>query len=583
MMRFIEEPTSLDLDQALHDFRMARRKAVLADILSVIQPSSSRLVSFDEARQSLKLPMAGRQVIKEIPLDAIVGSVNRYEDFTRGFLPRSSIDAKRWASVHTAQYSQTGLPPIEVYQIDQVYFVLDGNHRVSVARQLGLKYIQALVTEIPSPVKLTPDMTPDDLIIKAEYVEFLETTRLKQTHPEADLETTAPGQYRKIFDLIYEYQKLLSKKWHRDVSVEEAAAYWYENDYLPLVNAIENQGLIRDFPGRTSTDLYIWLVEKKDQIQEELGINIALSATASILARRFSPSTRQVARRLFTQIKETLTPDTLKAGPPPGEWRQEVLKHRNSQVLFNDILVPVSGSQESWKALEQAGIIAQKENARLHGLHLLRQDSAETDTARSIQQEFEVRCSQGNYEADFSLARGNPARRISDFAAWTDLVVINLSYPPRPQLFEKSRSGFRSLVLRCPRPILAVPRRAMPLERALLAYDSSPKAQEALYIAAYLAGKWNMPLVVLTVQEGSSSPEDDRQKAREYLETHGVKASYESTRGPVAASILVIAEEYQCDWIIMGGYGTAPLVNFMLDNVVDKVLRSSGRPLLLCR
>jgi nucleotide-binding universal stress UspA family protein len=127
-----------------------------------------------------------------------------------------------------------------------------------------------------------------------------------------------------------------------------------------------------------------------------------------------------------------------------------------------------------------------------------------------------------------------------------------------------------------------VPKRVSPLTRALLAYDASPKAQEALYIATYLAGKWAMPLVVLTIHEDASLS-NAQNKAREYLESQGIQAEYEAVQGPVAASILVVAEEFHCDWVIMGGYGAAPVVNFMLDNVVDQVLRSSGRPMLLCR
>lgn len=575
--------TPLEMDQALYDFRAARRKAILTEIIGALQGNPPQLIPFDQVRQKLKTPVTGRQVLKDIPLDAIVGSVNRYDDFTRGFLPRSTIDPKRWANVLAAQHSLSGLPPIEVYQIDQVYFVLDGNHRVSVARQMGMKFIHALVTEIPSRIKLTPDITPDDLIIKAEYLDFLEATRLDINHPEAEIEMTAPGQYPKLLCLIAEHQHKLSQKKHREVSFEEAASHWYETDYLPLAKIILTRGLLRDFPGRTQADLYIWLVEKRDLIEKELGIQVELQSTAGQLAKRFSPSLRRIPNRLLRKLKDHLVPDALEAGPPPGEWRKEVLNYRGHEVLFSDILVPISGSQESWLALEQAKLIAHKETARVHGLHILpRSPKKELPNPEELKKEFEERCRKDEIPGELTLTKGEPARRISEFAAWVDLVVINLNYPPYPQLLSKSRSGFRSLVLRCPRPILVVPRRVSPLNRALLAYDDSPKAQEALYIAAYLAGKWCIPLVVLTIQEENTDL-SAQQKAREYLESQNIQAVYEQMRGPVAASILVMAEEYHCDWIIMGGYGSAPLVNFLLDNVVDQILRSSARPMLLCR
>ena len=100
--------------------------------------------------------------------DAIVGSVGRYADFTRSFLPRRESSARRWAAVRTALPDVAAFPPITVYQVGEAYFVLDGNHRVSVARQAGATHIPAYVTEIETPVPLTPDARPDELICQAK-------------------------------------------------------------------------------------------------------------------------------------------------------------------------------------------------------------------------------------------------------------------------------------------------------------------------------------------------------------------------------------------------------------------------------
>ena len=574
----------LRIDSALSDFRGARRKAILTEVLGRFQGNSSRLLSFEEARQKLHTQMTGREVTKDIPLDHIVGSVNRYEDFTRGFLPRASIDSQRWASVKAAQFSMTGLAPIEVYQIDQVYFVLDGNHRVSVARQMGIKTIQAHVTEIPTRIKLTPDIKPDDLIIKAEYLDFLDATCLDLSRPQADLEMTAPGQYPVLLEHIRAHQQYLKQEKHRDVNLEETAVHWYDKVYLPVIKIILGQGLLRDFPGRSEADLYVWLLDKKSIIEKELGINVEMEAAAGQLVKQFGSSFHQVILRSTQKLVEAFTPRALEEGPAPGEWRKEVVNYRSEKALFNAILVPVSGTEESWKALDQAKIVVEREEARLQGLHIISSKRIQKQSkALQIQEEFTNRCRQAGLEGQLTLAKGDPAQRISERAAWNDLVVINLSYPAQPRAMNKFRSGFRSLVLHCPRPILAVPHRISPLNRALLAYDASSKAQEALYVATYLAGKWDIPLVVLTIQEGENPTRESQARAREYLETHGIQATYEDAKGPVAPSILIIAEEEKCDWIIMGGYGTAPVVNFMLDNVVDQVLRSSGRPMLLCR
>ncbi|HKJ28419.1 MAG TPA: hypothetical protein VJ965_12325, partial [Anaerolineales bacterium] len=113
---------------------------------------SEELLVFDDVRRTLNLAHPNVRRLDNIPLDAIVGSVNRYHDFNRKFYPLSDSDEDRWARVKELMETR-GLEPIEVYQIGEVYFVLDGNHRVSVARQLEAKSIEAYVTEFRTNVE----------------------------------------------------------------------------------------------------------------------------------------------------------------------------------------------------------------------------------------------------------------------------------------------------------------------------------------------------------------------------------------------------------------------------------------------
>jgi uncharacterized ParB-like nuclease family protein len=162
------EMVSEEISPALQDFRRARSRATMQQILARLTGRSADLLSYEEVRQKLKATGAGERKLEEIPLDSIVGSVARYHDFTRSFLPRQDSDESRWTRVRKAMTSSKPMPPIDVYQIGQVYFVLDGNHRVSVARQLGDTHIPAYVTELHTKVALSPDVEPDDLILKAE-------------------------------------------------------------------------------------------------------------------------------------------------------------------------------------------------------------------------------------------------------------------------------------------------------------------------------------------------------------------------------------------------------------------------------
>ncbi len=131
--------------------------------------------------------------------------------------------------------------------------------------------------------------------------------------------------------------------------------------------------------------------------------------------------------------------------------------------------------------------------------------------------------------------------------------------------------------------MLAVPEGSSPLGRVLLAYDGSPKADEALFIATYVADRWNIPLAVVTVIESSRTTSDALERAQGYLETHGVQTTSVKGNEPVAEAILEAAKEHASDLIVMGGYGFSPVLEVVLGSTVDQVLRASQRPVLICR
>ena len=545
---------------------------------------SAELLSYEEVRQKLKARASGKRGLKEIPLDAIVGSVDRYADFTRGFLPRQDRDEQRWARVKVAMTGLVGLPPIEVYQLGQTYFVHDGNHRVSVARQLGATSIQAYVTEVRTRIPLSPDVEPNDLILKAEYADFLERTRLDVLRPDADLSVTVPGQYQVIEEHIEVHRYFMGLEQQREIPYEEAVGHWYDVVYLPVVQVIREQGILRDFPGRTEADLYLWVSEHRAKLEQELGWEVRPEAAVIDLAAQAGPRPQRVMARVGERVLDAVIPDELEAGPPPGEWRRERLAVRRDDRLFADILVPLSGEEMGWQALEQALVVAQREGARLRGLHVVpSEDQRKSAGAQAVQAEFNRRCEAAGIPGELAVEVGEPARKISERARWTDLVVLNLAHPPGPQPIARLSSGFSTLIRRCARPVLAVPRAASRLDRALLAYDGSPKADEALFIATYLSGTWSIPLVVTTVIESGRASSDTLARAQTYLETHGVQATLVERTGPVAAETLITAEEYESDLLIMGGYGYNPVLEVVLGSAVDEVLRRSRLPMLICR
>lgn len=570
--------------QAIADFRRARRQAAMERILARLTGKSVDLLSFGEVREKLRARTGSSLGLQEIPLAAIVGSVGRYTDFTRNFLPRRDSDEERWARVQVAVADLGGLPPIDVYKIGDAYFVGDGNHRVSVARQFGATHIQAYVIEIHSRVPLSPDVQPDDLILKAEHAGFLERTRLDEIRPQANLSVTAPGRYPKIDEHIEVHRYFMGIEQEREIPYQEAVGHWYDTVYLPAVQVIREQSILRDFPGRTETDLYLWLADHRAELEEALGWEIEPQAAITDLAAQFSPRPRRIVARVGGRILDAVTPDELVDGPAPGQWREERLMSRPDDRLFADLLVPVSGEDVGWHALDQALQIAQREGARLRGLHVVSsEDQQEGPEIETIRAEFKRRCALADIRGDLAIETGGVARQIVERSRWVDLVIVNLAHPPAPQPVAKLSSGFRTLIRRCSRPILAVPSALSPLSGALLAYDGSPKAEEALFIAAYLGSRWGLPLVVLSVLENSRVTPQMIAHAQEYLDRHAIQATFLSERGPVFERILETAAEQSCDLILMGSYGHSPVLEVVLGSAVDQVLRQSPWPTLICR
>jgi nucleotide-binding universal stress UspA family protein len=499
-------------------------------------------------------------------------------------LPRQDSDEGRWAGVKVATTGLVGLPPIDVYQIGEVYFVLDGNHRVSVARQLGATHIEAYVTEFQTRVPLSPDVQPDDLILKAEYVDFLEHTQLDQLRPGADLGVTVPGRYRVLEEHVEVHRYFMGLEQEREIPYEEAVAHWYDEVYWPVVQVIRERGVLRDFPARTETDLYLWVSQHRAALTQELGWEIEPGAAAADLAAQSSPRPGRVAARLVAKVRDVVTPDEFETGPTPGKWRTEHLATRQKDRLFADILVPVSGEKVGWNALEQALEVSRQEGARLHGLHVTPSEAQkDSKDARTVQAEFNRRCEAAGVPGELTLAVGKVPRQICDRARWTDLVMVNLAYPPPPQPLARLGSGFRTLIQCSARPVLAVPGKTSPLNSALLAYDGSPKADEALFVATYLAGRWQIPLVIVTVIESGRATPETQARAQAYLDTRGIQATFVQENGSTAEAILKTAEAYQSDLIIMGGYGSHLVLEVVLGSAVDQVLRESHKPTLICR
>ena len=553
-------PDQYKFQMAIHDFQSARQRAAVQEILARITGKSTQLLSYEDIAEKLKLRARTERGIQHIPLDAIVGSVGRNTDFTRTFLPRRADDQERWANVKAAfmDYDAT-LPPIEVYKVGEVYFVVDGNHRVSIARQEKFTTIEARVIEFKTDINITPDVQPDDLIIKAEYVEFLDTTRIHEARPNVDLSVTTCCQYDALMEQIHVCQYLLQEEGKRDVSFQDSAAYWYDTMYIPLAEAIRDRGLLRWFPDRTITDLYIWIAQNRAALEKEQGweIHSDIAATDLILER---------------SVKFE-----------PGSWRKARTATRYTDHLFMDILVPLSGDAESWDSLKQAITIALREEAKIHGLHIVdSKEKVESTSALMVQTQFNQHCADAGVDGKLIVEAGEITTKICERATMTDLIVLKIIHPPMGGL-ATLRSPFRTIIMNSSRPVLGIPAKATRFQRALLAYDGSELAKEALFVATYLAEVWKTELLVFSALDGKKVTADMQDHVRRYLDIHEVKAEYIISEHGAMDYLKQTVEERNVDLVLMGSHGGNVLEQVFIGSALDYMLRESKVPVFICR
>lgn len=255
--------------ESASEFSSARKQALIEEWLNFFTGRPNDLLSFEEVRQNLRLQDSTYKGLKEIELDKIVGSVGRYRDFTRTFLPKSDEVENRWRRVDAVAHD-LGYPPIEVFQVGNVYFVRDGNHRVSVARTHKAKTIEAYVIEYKCPVPIETDDDLDDILLKWEQTQFFNKTRLDELRTNHNLVFTEPGRYRLVREHIGFHKYVKETELGKEISYQEAVTSWYDNVYLPVLERIQESNILKDFPGRTEADLYAWLLLHRSAFEKEL-------------------------------------------------------------------------------------------------------------------------------------------------------------------------------------------------------------------------------------------------------------------------------------------------------------------------
>ncbi len=274
---------------AMGDFGKVRTKALIMKLLYFLKPQKEKLLSLGDVRLLLKPESEHYKGIQTIPLDKIVGSEGRTNDFNRAFLPRHDNLMQRWLRVDVAHLDNVNLPPISCFEIGGLYFVRDGNHRVSVAKSKGAEFIDAEVISLSSEIELHPDMSLEELktaVVEFERKRFCGDTLLCGRRPDCVLEFSEVGRFDELMNHINEHKWYLNLDKKEEIPFPDAALSWYDNVYMPIVRVIREEKLLSRFPQTTESELYVFIGKHWSELGRKYGPLFTLEEAAEDLSNQ---------------------------------------------------------------------------------------------------------------------------------------------------------------------------------------------------------------------------------------------------------------------------------------------------------
>jgi hypothetical protein len=277
-------------------FDRARRREIYRQLGRIVRRSGPReLLELDEVRRRLRLFDQTYVGIIPIPVNNIIGSTERNTAFDRDFLPLRADVRERWREIELA-FPDGEFPPIAAYKVGDSYFIEDGHHRVAIAKQMGIEYIDAEVTELRARYEIPEGLDIGEIIHAEQRRLFLEESGLDRACPEARIELTRPDGYVELLDTVKVHGYHMMFKRGEVVSTEEIARNWYEHEYVPAVDAIRSEALHEAFPHCTDGDLFLWAYERRRRLFPELG-SLSLEDVARREGRERSRPSGRKGRR----------------------------------------------------------------------------------------------------------------------------------------------------------------------------------------------------------------------------------------------------------------------------------------------
>jgi hypothetical protein len=258
----MKRDTGFPRADAEHDFLRARRRQVLSRLAKWLrhEPDDVNIMlPFNEVVEALGYQGERRLGLRVIRLDSIVGSVDRGRDFDRRFRPTSGRVRERWERLALAARRGEEIPPIEVYRIGELHFIIDGHHRVSVAHSQGLPTIEAYVTEIRTKLDPSGIRYRGDLIVKDYRRLFLERVPLTG-QARASVIVSDPWDYAKLGEHVEAWGFRLMQDEGKFLDRQTMAQRWYDDEYVPVVEMLNQADMIGD---RTDAEAYLWVAGER--------------------------------------------------------------------------------------------------------------------------------------------------------------------------------------------------------------------------------------------------------------------------------------------------------------------------------
>lgn len=272
------------------DFSKARNKAMFNEIQHFLNPDEAALISFSDIKKLLHPNNEIYKGMQVVPVNAIVGSEGRYKDFDNNFFPKSMHLKTRWEHIDMAHIQDIALPPISVYELGGLYFVRDGNHRVSVARAKGVDFIDAEVVSLQSEIKLSPGDSLKKMIkqvINYEKKIFYSETCFGDITDYWVLDFSVPGQYDVIYNHILTHKYYINMNKTVEIPLDKAILSWFDTVYLPVIKIINKNHIMRFFKGRTKSDMYVWIIKYWDELKQKFGSDYPLDVAAMTIKVKF--------------------------------------------------------------------------------------------------------------------------------------------------------------------------------------------------------------------------------------------------------------------------------------------------------